>query len=297
MTSSGPSEGKSTTSANLAVVFASSGQRVLLVDADMRKPTVHKTFGLRNDTGLSLVLSTNQSVLENARTVGIENLSILPSGPKAPNPSELLGSVRMNQVIDKVAELQAELDRRNLPLTLLEGQEVRITGDLVEEIQQDQILFTDLADTYLLIEFPTMDVPAYTEQLFFKLRNMGKVPVIVHPERNAKFREDPNRLIPYLEMGCLAQLTAPSYIGVFGKDIQKTAKQMVEHNLVQMMASDAHGIKKRTFAMKEAFRQIGHDFDEEKVKAMEQVAKDLINGDAVTYPDYTEVKKKRFGLF
>ncbi|XUB63236.1 protein-tyrosine phosphatase [Enterococcus sp. DIV1411a] len=200
-------------------------------------------------------------------------------------------------VIDNVAELQAELDRRNLPLTLLEGQEVRITGDLVEEIQQDQILFTDLADTYLLIEFPTMDVPAYTEQLFFKLRNMGKVPVIVHPERNAKFREDPNRLIPYLEMGCLAQLTAPSYIGVFGKDIQKTAKQMVEHNLVQMMASDAHGIKKRTFAMKEAFRQIGHDFDEEKVKAMEQVAKDLINGDAVTYPDYTEVKKKRFGLF
>ncbi len=69
-------------------------------------------------------------------------------------------------VIDKVTELQAELDRRNLPLTLLEGQEVRITGDLVEEIQQDQILFTDLADTYLLIEFPTMDVLAYTEQLF-----------------------------------------------------------------------------------------------------------------------------------
>lgn len=200
-------------------------------------------------------------------------------------------------VIDKVTELQAELDRRNLPLTLLEGQEVRITGNLVEEIQQDQILFTDLADTYLLIEFPTMDVPAYTEQLFFKLRNMGKVPVIVHPERNAKFREDPNRLIPYLEMGCLAQLTAPSYIGVFGKGIQKTAKQMVEHNLVQMMASDAHGIKKRTFAMKEAFHQIGHDFDEEKVKTMEQVAKDLINGDQIDYPEYTMIKKKKFGLF
>lgn len=201
------------------------------------------------------------------------------------------------EVIEKVAVLQAELDRRNLPLTLLEGQEVRITGDLIEEIQQNRILFTDLTDTYLLLEFPTMDVPAYTQQLFFKLRNMGKTPVIVHPERNAKFREDPNRLIPFLEMGCLAQLTAPSYIGVFGKDIQKTAKQMVDHHLVQMMASDAHGIKKRTFVMKEAFRQIAHDFGDNKVVEMEQVAKDLINGDAVTFPEYTEIKKKRFGLF
>lgn len=98
-------------------------------------------------------------------------------------------------VISTVALLQAELDQRNLPLTLLEGQEVRITGELLEEIRRDQILFTDLSDVYLLIEFPTMDVPAYTEELFFELRALGKVPVIVHPERNAKFREDPNRLI------------------------------------------------------------------------------------------------------
>lgn len=202
-----------------------------------------------------------------------------------------------DEVIPKVAALQKELDQRNLPLTLLEGQEVRITGDLVSDIQQDRILFTDLADTYILIEFPMADVPAYAERLLFELRSMGKTPVIVHPERNIKFREDPNRLIPYLEMGCLTQLTAPSYVGVFGKSIQKTAKQMLEHNLVQMMASDAHGVKKRTFVMKEAYEQIQQDFGLAKVTAMEQVAKDLLNGDAVTFPEYSEIKKKRFGLF
>lgn len=106
VTSSGPSEGKSTTSANIAVVFANSGQRVLLVDADMRKPTVHKTFGLTNDKGLSMVLSSNNSVLEMARPSGIvENMSILTSGPKPPNPSELLGSARMNQVIEEARHL------------------------------------------------------------------------------------------------------------------------------------------------------------------------------------------------
>ncbi|HAQ9885966.1 TPA: tyrosine protein phosphatase, partial [Enterococcus faecium] len=132
-----------------------------------------------------------------------------------------------SQVISLVASLQAELEKRQLPLTLLEGQEVRITGTLIEDIHRDEILFTDLDDTYLLIEFPTLEVPLYAEWLFFELLELGKTPVIVHPERNAHFREDPNHLLPFLDMGCLAQITAPSYVGVFGKDIQKTAKTMV----------------------------------------------------------------------
>ena len=236
-------------------------------------------------------LADSLAMAEAAISQGITHILCTPhhNNGKYMNPKD--------EVITKVAELQKELDQRNLPLTLLEGQEVRITGDLVSEIQQDQILFTDLTDTYILIEFPTADVPAYAEQLLFELRSMGKTPVIVHPERNGKFREDPNRLIPYLEMGCLAQLTAPSYVGVFGKSIQKTAEQMVEHNLVQMMASDAHGIKKRTFVMKEAYEQMQKDFGLAKVTAMKQVAKDLLNGDAVTFPEYSEIKKKRFGLF
>lgn len=105
VTSSGPSEGKSTTSANLAVVFAKSGQQVLLVDADMRKPTVYKTFQLPNTVGLSTVLSTGKSVLEAAQKSTIDNLSVLTSGPKPPNPSELLGTVRMDQVLEEAKHL------------------------------------------------------------------------------------------------------------------------------------------------------------------------------------------------
>jgi len=196
-------------------------------------------------------------------------------------------------VVSAVALLQAELDKKQIDLTLFEGQEVRITGDLLQEIKNDRILFTDLSNTYILIELPTMDIPAYTEQLFFELRAQEKIPVIVHPERNAKFREDPNRLLPYLEMGCLAQLTAPSLVGTFGKSIQKTAQEMVDHNLVQMVASDAHGMNKRRFYLKEAYELIKND----KAKLMQQVAKDLINGDKVSYPSPEKVKKRKFGLF
>lgn len=108
VTSSGPGEGKSTTSANLAVVFANSGIRTLLVDADLRKPTVAKSFGLRNHHGLSNLLSERDAKIQNVvQSSGIENLTILSSGPKPPNPSEMLGSMRMHTVIK---EMRKEFD-------------------------------------------------------------------------------------------------------------------------------------------------------------------------------------------
>ncbi len=231
------------------------------------------------------------AMAEQAVSQGITHILCTPhhNNGKYTNPK--------SEVISLVASLQAELDKRKLPLTVLEGQEVRITGDLIEDIRNDKILFTDLEDTYILIEFPTMEVPSYTEQVFFELLQLGKVPVIVHPERNAHFRKDPNNLIPFLEMGCLAQLTAPSYVGVFGKDIQKTAKIMVEHNLVQMVASDAHGVNKRAFYMKKVYNQIENDCGFDKVSQMIQVSRDLINGEQVNFPEFKLVKKKKFRLF
>lgn len=200
------------------------------------------------------------------------------------------------QVITRVNQLQAVLDQKDIPLTLLEGQEVRITGSLLEDIRNQEILFTDLDNTYILIEFPSGDVPEYSEQLFFELMSQGHVPVIVHPERNAVFRKDPNRLIPFLDMGALTQLTAPSIVGVFGKDIQKTARQMLKHNMLYMVASDAHNLRHRTFLMKEAYEEIHKIGGIRMVEEMQQMAKDLVNGEPVKYPVFIEVKK-RFGLF
>ncbi|MEY2194034.1 CpsD/CapB family tyrosine-protein kinase [Neobacillus sp. BF23-41] len=105
VTSTGPGEGKSTTVANLAVVFAQQGKRVLLCDADLRKPTVHYTFNQTNTFGLTSVL-TKQMTLEKAISDTEEkNLFVLTSGPIPPNPAELLSSHAMAQIFQDAQEL------------------------------------------------------------------------------------------------------------------------------------------------------------------------------------------------
>lgn len=198
------------------------------------------------------------------------------------------------KVISMVQNLQDEFDQRGIELTLFEGQEIRLTWRLIEEIESKNILFTDLNDQYLLIEFPTKEIPSYTEKLFFQLMERGHIPVIVHPERNAVFAKEPNRLIPFLEMGALTQLTAPSLVGFFGKKTQKAAKLMLENRMICMVASDAHSIDHRGFYLKEAYQEIEKNWGRDYVVAMKQMAKDLLNGDEVQRPDFQKIKHLHF---
>ncbi|WP_308201689.1 CpsD/CapB family tyrosine-protein kinase [Priestia aryabhattai] len=102
VTSPEPGDGKSTTAANLAIVLAQQGKQVVLVDADLRKPSVHHTFQLDNLNGLTSVI-TKQTALENAICqTYVLNLNILTSGPIPPNPSELLNSRNMESVIEEI---------------------------------------------------------------------------------------------------------------------------------------------------------------------------------------------------
>lgn len=197
-------------------------------------------------------------------------------------------------VMSDVNTLQSELDTRGIPLTIFASQEVRINGDLLQQIEDDDILFCDASNRYLLVEFPTAEAPSYAIRMMEELRARGIIPIIAHPERNGTFRKDPNKLIEFLDIGCLAQLTAPSIIGIFGKDIKKTAKVMIENGLVQMVASDAHHVDKRTFYLKEAYEEITKHHGEETTDYFMAVAKGIINGEDIDVRPYYEKKKKRF---
>jgi capsular exopolysaccharide synthesis family protein len=102
ITSTGPEEGKSTTTANLAITMAESGNRVLLIDADLRKSVVHKMFQLPNLKGLTNVLAEDLDYREILRSTKVKGLDILTGGPKPPNPSELLGSEKMRTFLESL---------------------------------------------------------------------------------------------------------------------------------------------------------------------------------------------------
>lgn len=105
VTSSKPNEGKSTTSANMAVAFAQANKRVLLIDADLRKPSQHHIFGKSNRSGLTSALFKQKELEEVIQQSNTENLSVIHAGPTPPNPSELLSSKQMATLLATTREM------------------------------------------------------------------------------------------------------------------------------------------------------------------------------------------------
>jgi polysaccharide biosynthesis transport protein len=124
VTSALPGEGKSTTAGNLAVALARAGTRVLLVGADLRRPSMHKAFGIDAAPGLSDVLVGEIDLVDAIKDVGVPNLRVIPSGQVPPNPAELLGSPAMAQLM---AELEQIAD-----MVVYDGPPVLAVADALE---------------------------------------------------------------------------------------------------------------------------------------------------------------------
>ncbi len=104
ITSAEPGEGKSTTIANLGVVLAQNGKRVTVADCDLRHPRVHAYFGLPNRHGMTTLFAPHPVLLTQTRQTQVENLSVITTGSLPPNPSELLGSQKMQSILEALRQ-------------------------------------------------------------------------------------------------------------------------------------------------------------------------------------------------
>lgn len=246
--------------------------------------------------GLDDGAQDKESSLDMARLAVEEGITHILA---TPHHKKLHWSHPKNIVVEKTNELQDRLDEEGIPLTIFPGQELHLHGTLMESIERDEICFIDEFEQYILVEFPSTNIPEYADRLFFELQSEGITPIIVHPELNKPIQKDPSLLYDFATRGILAQVTAGSYIGKLGKDIEKLSHQLIEANLVHFLASDAHNTTSRPFYMKKAIEKLEKEFGSEKVEAFDQMTRNLVNGDPVTLfePQPIKVKKRFFGLF
>ncbi|MFC3039858.1 tyrosine-protein phosphatase [Virgibacillus xinjiangensis] len=197
-----------------------------------------------------------------------------------------------NQVIAAVDYLNGQLQLENIPVEILPGQETRIYGEMLQDLQAGKVLPVN-DNNYVLVELPTSHVPQYTTQLLFDMQLAGYKPIIVHPERNHEIMEQPDKLYRMVKNGALTQVTAASLVGRSGKKVEKFANQLLEANLAHLLASDAHDTKKRGFYLKVAYKKVKSDYGSDYMFQLMDNAEAVITGSAAEREIPERVQKKR----
>lgn len=196
-----------------------------------------------------------------------------------------------DDVLKKTADFQKELYTHNIPIELRAGQEVHINGNLLDALDNDDVLFADQNKKYLMLELPHNEVPEYTDDMIFELQIRGIVPIIVHPERNYGFQSDPDKLYDLIRTGCLSQITANSYIGGFGKHIQKFSDKIINANLSHVFSSDAHNLHGRNFRMQQAFNHLEKAKNIKFSENYENHAELIWQGKSIENNSFNRIKK------
>lgn len=153
--------------------------------------------------------------------------------------------------------LVAGLQEAGIPLQVAAAAEVRYSTELMQGIEQDSLPFLGRwhGKRVLLLELPHGEVPFGAERLTEWLLQHDVMPMIAHPERNKGVMQCPRKLKPFIEQGCLLQVTAGAVAGHFGEPARLIACALLELGLVTILASDAHNVRHRPPVLSEGMQQ------------------------------------------
>ncbi|MCA1048644.1 tyrosine protein phosphatase [Priestia aryabhattai] len=246
-------------------------------------------------SGIDDGASNDEISLNMARKAFLEGIHTIVATPHHQNGRYFN---EKKDIIQYVQELNELLKKEEIPLTILPGQEIRLYGEIFEDYQAEKILTLNDTGKYLFIEFPSSQVPHYAERLFFDIQSKGLIPIIVHPERNSRLLEEPNLLYKLIKNGALAQVTAGSVTGHFGKKVKRLSHQLIQSNLVHFVSSDAHNLGGRSFYMREALEVIKNEHGQDTVYMFLENAQYVIQGQMCHKEPPEVIKKKKFlGIF
>lgn len=196
-------------------------------------------------------------------------------------------------VEQQVKAFQEELEKRDIPLRIHVGQEIRVYRSLIEDIEAKKSSTLD-DSRYILLEFPSDRVPSGAEDLVHELHLLNRVPIIAHPERNRELVDNPNRLLELVQLGALSQITAHSLIGDFGRSIQQLSLDLCRNHLAHFVASDAHNSTSRAFALGEAYEMLQEKLGTDIVNTFQNNANRIIQDQPIEIYQPVWAKPKWF---
>jgi len=197
-------------------------------------------------------------MLQNAVASDVSLLAVTPHfrGPN-PTPTEDL----------QARFLLLQQAAQTLPVQLFLGAEVLADAHLLQQLPQRK-LPTISGGRYLLTEFPVDASSEYFSETLQGLLDLGYIPLVAHPERYRAVCQQPRIVLPWLDMGCHLQLTGRSLLGEYGKSIQRTAAFLLQKDLVACIASDAHGLHRRSNFLLDVYDHLSVQYSKQYAKCL-----------------------------
>ena len=170
-------------------------------------------------------------------------------------PAEILAATE--QICQRVAEA-------GISIRILPGAENYIFPDMAKWACEGKLMTLGNTGKYLLLEFPMLGIPHYTDQVFFELQVNGITPVLAHPERYRGLFEEPEHLMNWVKKGILLQLDLRSLDGKYGPQPKQLAEIILQHDLIHFIGSDAHRVSRSESTYPEALRSVKKIVGEQK---------------------------------
>lgn len=188
-----------------------------------------------------------ESFEESLKMLQIAELDGIEAIVATPHVSSFHNTIKdIEEIITQTQKFIADLNRYAINLRVLQGAEVFFTANLMEYLNEYGDALSINRGSYFLLEFPFEFIFPGTRGFIFNVLTAGWIPIIVHPERNRVVQRHPEILYDWIKAGALAQVNAGSLTGLFGAEAQLTSFNLLRHNLVHAIASDAHSPNHRT---------------------------------------------------
>lgn len=200
-------------------------------------------------------------ILKQAQKAGFDKIILTPHYM----PDYYMAS--SNQIQEKIAEIQRKCKDEEIDIELYQANEIYIVNSMVELLQQKEVSSINHS-RYVLFELPMNEEPLNLLEVVYRLLEDRKIPVIAHPERYRYIQKEPNKLQELIEIGVLFQANYGSIIGQYGKEAQKTVKQLLQHNYIHFLGTDVHKTPNIYRKMDEILETLEKIINKEKIEEL-----------------------------